>query len=84
VAPARAEDLVQARRLALSVGQTSPGDPDGCEPQREGVGIALAIGLEGDRALVELPAVELDDDLFVREQRVDGVAQHPGAHHRLR
>ena len=50
----------------------------------ERVGVAVTIALKRVAIAVEVPAVELDDQPFSGEQRVDLVTGDVRAHHRVR
>ncbi len=66
------EDRVQALRLRNgSTVHPLPRDPDSGEAGEQRVGVAVAIGLEGRTARVELPAVELDDQPCLSPDGVD-------------
>jgi len=54
------------------------GDAHRCDPRQQRVRIAPAIRLEGEAVVVEVPAVELDDQSLRREVGVDLVAADPG------
>src|SRR5205085_12109886 len=64
--------------------QAPPGDADDSVPRQRKLLVAHAIAFERSARAVELPAVELDDQVGVRPGGVDFVAVHDGVADRLR